>query len=299
MQHIPDMPSNKKSNKTILVSGASGRQGGAVLRQLRERGFLVRAMTRNPDQPQLRALTGHGVEVVKADLNDQNSLSRALDGAYGAYSVQNWRQEGLEGEVRRGMNFADAAKRSAIRHFVYSSVAAADRRTGVPHLESKFRIEEHIRGTGMPFTIIRPVFFMENWLGMRETIEGGSIHLPLSPATRLQMIAVEDIGRAVAAAFERPGKWQGRAFEMAGDELSMAELAQAFSGAGGREVRYVQTPWEEFEQSAGKEITAMYRLFEAQGYHVDIGAVRQEIPNLTSFGHWLNSNWHSSVRTAG
>ncbi len=119
---------------------------------------------------------------------------------------------------------------------------------------------------------------MENWLGMRQSIEDGVLSLPLDPSTRLQMIAVDDIGGVVAAAFERPGKWHGRAFEIAGDEFSMTELAQQFSTVTGREVRYVQAPWDQFEQQAGKEMTLMYRWFQDVGYHVDIGAVLGNTP---------------------
>lgn len=291
------MPANKNKNKLILVAGATGRQGGAVLRHLRERGFACRALTRDPAKPEVRTIIGQGVEVVRGDLEDQSSLTRVLDGVSGAYSVQN-RQSGVEDEVRQGINMADAAKRSRINHFVYSSVAAADQGTGIPHFDSKLRIENHIRGTGMHFTIVRPVFFMENWLGMRESIENGALALPLNPDTRLQMIAVDDIGGVVASAFEHSGKWQGRAIEIAGDELSMIELAQAFSRAAGREVQYRQIPWDQFESRAGQETTIMYRWFQDVGYHVDTGAVRQEYPKLTSFDRWLNSNWHTATRTA-
>lgn len=292
------MPANANKNKLILVTGATGHQGGASLRHLRERGFPVRGLTRNPNEPKARSITGRGVEVARGDMEDQASLTRALDGVYGVHSVQNWHEAGIEGEIRQGINVADAAKRSRITHFVYSSVAAADKQTGIPHFDSKFRTEQHIRGTGMRFTIVRPVFFMENWLGMRQSIEEGALRLPLSPAARLQMVAVDDIGGVVAMAFEHPGKWQDRNFDLAGDELSMAELAEAFGRVAGREVRYEQVPWDQFESQAGKEMTIMYRWFEDTGYHVDIGAVRQEYPKLTTFTSWLNTHWHAATRTA-
>jgi uncharacterized protein YbjT (DUF2867 family) len=293
------MPNNQNSRKTILVSGATGHQGGATLRHLREHGFPVRALTRDPDRPEARSLIGHGVEVARGDMDDAQSLARALDGAYGAYSVQNWHQGSLESEIRQGIQFADTAKRSDIQHFVYSSVASADQHTGIPHFESKFRVEEHIRETGIPFTIVRPVFFMENWLGMRQVIESGTLQLPLSAATRLQMVAVTDIGAVVALAFERLNKWKGRVFEIAGDELSMEEVAQVFTRAAGREVKYVQIPWDQFQSQAGEETARMFRWFEEVGYHVDIGAVRQEHGKLMTFERWINSSWHSSTRTAG
>ncbi len=270
-----------------------------MLRHLREKGFPVRALTRDPEQPKAREFTGRGAEVVRGDMEDQATVSRALEDAYGVHSVQATNPDGVDAEIRQGLNVADAAKRSRISHFVYSSVASADQRTGIPHFDSKFRIEEHIRGTGMSYTVVRPVFFMENLLGMREGIENGTLNFPLDPDTRLQMIAVDDIGGVVCAAFERPGKWQGRAIELAGDELSMTELAQAFSVVTGKEVRYVQTPWDEFEKKAGAEMTTMFRWFQNTGYHVNIGVVRQEYPALTTFAKWLNSAWHTATRSAG
>jgi uncharacterized protein YbjT (DUF2867 family) len=228
--------------------------------------------------------------VVRGDLDDPASLTRALDGIYGVYSVQG-STAGPEVETRRGIALADAAQRARISHFVYSSVGSADRRTGVPHFDSKYRIEEHIRGTGLRYTIFRPVFFMENWLGLRQWIEQGQLALPLSPDTRLQMIAVDDIGAFVAMAFEKPGHWQGRAVDIAGDELSIAVIAERLGRVVGREVVYQQAPWEEWEKSQGAEMTKMWRWFEDVGYNVDISALRQEYSALMGFERWLTLHW--------
>src|SRR5579875_3300369 len=221
-------------DRLILVTGATGHQGGAALRHLRTKGFPVRALTRDPDKLAAGALRAEGAELVRGDLHDIDSIRRALDGVYGVYSVQNW-QEGAESEVRQGINLADAANRADVSHFVYSSVGSADKNTGIPHFDSKFRVEEHIRGTGLAYTIVRPVFFMENWLGMRGGIERGTLALPLRPETRLQMIAVDDIGAFVEMAFSKPGKWRNRAIDIAGDDLSMSEIAEAFGRVSGRE----------------------------------------------------------------
>ncbi len=280
----------KKNQKVILVTGATGHQGGAVLRHLQQKGFAVRALTRDPNQPAARALVGHGTEVIRGDLDDDGSLARAVDGVSGIFSVQAT-QAGGEPETRQGIALADAAKRARVGHIVYSSVGSADQHTGIPHFESKFRIEEHVRGTGLRYTILRPVYFMENWLRMRDPIESGVLALPLSPEARLQMIAVDDIGAIATMAFEKPGHWQGRAVELAGDELSMNELAQSFSRMTGHHVAYQQMPWDEFERQTGPAITEMYRWFENTGYHADIGALRQEYPNLTGFERWLQSRW--------
>lgn len=287
----------KNDDRLILVTGATGHQGAAALWHLRAKGFPVRAFTRDPDKPEARALVGHGVEVVGGDLDDPASITRALDGVYGVFSVQNSRV-GTDAEIRQGVHLADAAERSAISHFVYSSVASADQKTGIPHFDSKFRIEERVRTTGVPYTIVRPVFFMENWLGMRDSIAQGKVAQPLKPSTRLQMIAVYDIGAVVATIFEHPSKWHGRALELAGDEHPISEAARLLSGAAGHEVQYQQIPWDEFEQRAGHEIAVMFRWFEAVGYHVDIPDLRREFPNLMTLERWSQIHWPKTA-TAG
>jgi uncharacterized protein YbjT (DUF2867 family) len=281
----------KKTRQSILVIGATGHQGGAALRHLRDKGFSVRALTRNPDKPEARALVGKGTEVVRGDLNDAASLARAMEGVNGVYSVQSHGEGGMEAEVQEGVNVVNAARRAGLAHFVYSSVASADKNTGIPHFESKYRIEQHLQSSGLHYTIFRPVFFMENWLAMREGIQQGVLTLPLKPETRLQMIAVDDIGEFVALAFTRPGHWDGRIVELAGDELSMAETAAAFSRMLGRDVRYEQMSWEDFEQRAGKDMAAMWRLFENQGFHIDIPALRQEFGGMLTFDRWLRAKW--------
>jgi uncharacterized protein YbjT (DUF2867 family) len=285
----------KSAKRLILVTGATGQQGGAVLRHLRDRGFSVRALTRDPAKPAARALVGHGTEVVQGDMNDPASLARALDGAYGVFSVQTPADKGAETEAREGINVADAAKRAGVSHIIYSSVSEGLHTIGIPSFESKARIEEHIRNSGLRYTIIRPVWFMENLLHMKSSLEQGTLALPLNPDTRLQLITVDDIGGLTALAFERAGHWQGRAVDLAGDELSMSELAQAFTRFTGREVAYTQVPWDQFEQKAGPDFTRMYRWFQDVGLHYDISAIRQEYPNLTTFERWLQKEWRAAT----
>jgi uncharacterized protein YbjT (DUF2867 family) len=171
------MKANK--NQTIVVTGATGKQGGAAFRHLKQRGFTLRAMVRNPENPQARELAGRGDEVLRGDFDDMESLERVLDGADGAYSVQAW-EGGVETEIRQGIAFAEAANRQDVGHFVYSSVGAADQNTGIPHFESKNKIEERIRQIGMPYTILRPVFFMENWVGIATVSKTARLHFRLA-----------------------------------------------------------------------------------------------------------------------
>lgn len=269
------------SQHTILVSGATGQQGGAVARHLLERGFGVRALTRDPEQDAARALADRGAEVVEGSFDDRASLERALDSTYGVFSVQTFFVAGVEAELRWGKTFADAAKGAGVEHFVFSSVGGAERETGIPHFESKWAVEEHIRSIGLPATILRPVAFMNNWAGFaKDAILGGQLPQPLSPDTSLQQIAVDDIGAFAALAFSNPDVWVGHAVEIAGDELTMTETAEIFSRILERDVEYVQVPWDVYEEQAGEETAAMYRWFEDEGYGADIEALREEHPGL-------------------
>ena len=285
------------NTKTILVTGATGQQGGAVTRQLlKQPSFAVRALTRDPAKPAARALAQAGAEVIRGDLDDPASLEHALEGVYGVFSVQNFMEAGFDGEIRQGKLIADAAKAAGVQHFVYSSVVSADRHTGLPHFESKWQIEMHIGQSGLSHTILRPAFFMQNWYNyMREPILNGTLPLPLNPQTPLQQISVDDIGAFAALAFQNPSKWHGRTIELAGDELTMLRVAELLTRAAGRPVKYVQVPWEQFRQNAGEEMTKMYRWFNDMGYHVDMTGLRKEYPNLATLEKVLSEQDWTAV----
>jgi uncharacterized protein YbjT (DUF2867 family) len=286
MGHAINMPKRSNEKRLILVTGATGTQGGAVIRHLREKGYPVRALTRDLDKPEARALIDQpGVEIARGDYEDKPSLLSALEDVYGVFSVQTPYESGVEAEIRQGFALIEAAHRSEIRHFIYSSVGSADQNTGIPHFDSKWKIEEHLRGTGMPYTVVRPVYFMENWLRMKDQIAQGQLSLPLTPDTMLQQVAVDDIGAFVAMAFEHPGKWQGSATDLAGDELSVDQIAQTLQAS------YSQMSWEDFEKAAGHETTIMFRWFQNVGYRADITALRQELPRLVGFERWRNTYW--------
>jgi uncharacterized protein YbjT (DUF2867 family) len=289
------------NTKTILVTGATGQQGGAVARQLlKQPGFAVRAFTRDPAKPAARDLAQAGAEMIQGDLDDTDSVRRALEGAYGAFSVQNFMEAGYDGEIRQGKQLADAAKAAGVQHFVYSSVVSAERQTGLPHFESKWQIEQHIGQGGLSHTILRPVFFMQNWYNyMREPILHGTLPLPLNPQTPLQQISVDDIGAFAALAFQNPSKWHGRTVELAGEELTMLRVSELLTRAVRRPVRYVQVPWEQFRENAGEEMTKMYRWFEDVGYHVDIAALRKEHPQLATLERVLRQqDWAAGESAA-
>jgi uncharacterized protein YbjT (DUF2867 family) len=289
------MESGGNEGRVILVSGATGQQGGTVARNLLERGFAVRALTRDPEKAEAKALADLGAEIVSGDLEDRASIERVLDGVYGVFSVQQFWESGFEGEVRQGVLLADAAKAAGVEHYVYSSVGSAHRATGIPHFESKFEVEEHVRASGVPYTVLRPVFFMQNWEFMREPILGGTIPQPLDPDKPFQMLDAEDIGAFAAMAFEDPETWIGREVDLAGDEMTMPEIAGTFSRVIGRNVDYFQVPWDGFEEQMGEEYTVMYRWFNDYGYEANIAALKDEYPGLASFEQYLRGHgWENA-----
>ncbi len=265
-------------NRSILVTGATGRQGGAVARELLARGYSIRAMTRKPKGEAAQALAGLGAEIIHGDLDDAASLARAAEGVWGVFAVQNTWEAGVEREEEQGKRLARIAKDAGVQHYVYSSVASAQRQTGIPHFENKWRIEETVRRLGFPsYTIVRPVFFMENFLSpmMKTGLAEGELRMALEPATVLQMIAVEDIGKYDAWAFDNHEALNGRAFDIAGDAKTMPQTAEIFSAAAGRKIEFVRTPIKEVRQWS-EDYAIMLEWFDAVGYDVDIPSLVRE-----------------------
>ncbi|AFZ38295.1 hypothetical protein Sta7437_4865 (plasmid) [Stanieria cyanosphaera PCC 7437] len=275
------------TEQIILVTGATGNQGGAVARHLLQRGkFKVRALVRDPNKRAAQVLQQAGAELTVGDFSDRVSLDRAMQGVAGIFSMQDFRG-GAETEICEGKAVADAAKAANIQHFVYSSVGSAERNTGIPHFDSKFQVEEYIRAIGLPHTILRPVFFFYNYNMLRPVVESGTLPQPLRPDTKLQQLSEEDYGAMVALVFERPADFLGREIEVASVEMTMTEISAAFSRVLAKNVEYQQIPFEAFEQQVGAELTTMYRWFEAVGYEADLAQLKRDFPKLSDFDSYL------------
>lgn len=284
----------RPEDRTIVVVGATGRQGGAVARELLARGYRVRALTRSPDSSAARDLASSGADLIQGDLNEPASLDRALAQAYGVFGVTVYAAHDAEGEARQGRNLVDAAQRAGVKHLVFSSVGSADRETGIPHFESKREIELHLKQSGLQFTILRPVSFMDNWSDAARRLADGELRDALKPTTRQQYTSVRDIGRFAAEAFDHPKVWLGRELDIAGDELTMAELAVAFGRVLGRDVSYRQISWAELRQQTNAENEMMKRWFDAVGYDVNVKALRREFPWMQSLDDYLRGrNWNT------
>ena len=272
-------------DRIVLVTGATGKQGGALIRNLLGRGFKLRGLTRKPDGEPARALKSLGVEIVKGDFDDPASLEAPLHGAWGMFSVQNTWEAGVEREEEQGLRLAQMAREAGIQHFVYGSVASAHRKSGIPHFENKWRIENRVRQLKFrSHAILRPVFFMEN-LPSPWFLNGDQIFSALAPTTKLQMVAVDDVGRVLARLFTDAADMKGREIDLAGDVVTMTRAAEVLGARLGRTIRYVQIPMDEVRKSS-PDFALMLEWFERVGYNADIPALEKEFGPLTRIEAW-------------
>jgi uncharacterized protein YbjT (DUF2867 family) len=278
------------------VTGATGSQGGAVARELLAAGgYRVRAMTRKPQSENALALRELGAEIIQGDFDDEASLRKDFADTWGVFAMQNTWEAGVQKEEEQGKRVAKVAREAGVQHFVYTSVGSADQRTGIPHFDNKWRIEETVRSLGFPsHVVIRPVFFMENFLSpwFKPGIDGGKLLIGIEPDTVLQMIAVADIGKYGRWAFDSHDRLNGRAIDIASDARTMPEAARAISQAAGRPVEFTKVPIEEIKK-ASEDYGTMLEWFDRVGYDVDIAAnARESEIRPTTLAEWApRQNW--------
>lgn len=276
----------------ILVTGATGRQGGAVARHLLGAGFRVRILARTPSKPAAVALQEKGAEVVQGNMEDLPSLRAAVAGAYGVFSVQNYWEKGVgyQGEVRQGKNLAKAAGEAGVRHFVQASVAEAERAPGVEHFECKCEIEQYIDDLGLPRTFLGEVFYMENFIDPKV----GSMLLPLllgtlEPETRLHMISVEDIGAIATVVFQNPEQYIGRKINIAGDRLTVEEMREVYARVTGRRAKRWSVPGFMLRLMLA-EMHRQLTWNNRPGWQFSLDEGRRIVPELTSFEAFLRKH---------
>ncbi len=264
------------NERTILITGATGKQGGATARALAGKGFRLRAMTRRPDADAAKAVaSAAGAEIVEGDLDDATSLRNVLKDVWGVFSVQNTWEAGVQREEEQGKRLASLAREAGVQHYVYTSVGSAHRKTGIPHFDNKYRVEDTIRAAGFPsYVIFRPVFFMEN-LVSPWFLNGDTIYAAMRPDLKLQMIGVDDIGKYVARGFTNADKLNHREIDLAADEVTMPDVALALSKGLGRSISYVQIPVSEVRKNS-EDFATMLEWFDRVGYDVDIPSLERE-----------------------
>ena len=284
-------------SKPILVTGATGQQGGAVVKALLEKGLAVRAITRHPDGEKARALKAARVEVVQGDYEHPDSLKAAGSGVSAAWVVSTPFDPsvGTAGEARQGVTAIDALKEAGVPHIAYSSVSDADKATGIPHFDSKFKVEEHLKASGVAYTITAPVYFSDNTTAVwnLEYLQRGILSFAMPPDHKLQVVSVRDIGRLNAEILAEPAKYAGRRINYAGDELSGNEQAAALTKASGKEFKFSETPIDAV-RGMSEDLALMYEWFVKVGYSADIGGLKKEFPSVgfQSYEAWArDQDW--------
>ena len=269
------------NHETVLVAGATGKQGGSTVRALLKLGYSVKALTRNSSSPAAGKLRESGVEIVVGDTTRKESFAQAVRGVDAVFAMTTPFQSDHDAEVAQGKNIVDAAKAAGVKHLVFSSVASADRKTGIPHFDTKFKVERHIIKSGVPYTIIGPTAFMENFIQpfALSSLRLGKISRAL-PATRpVQLVAVEDIGSFAAFVIQHRSEFLGERIDIAGDERTGEETAVILSKISGRPIKYESFPPASLK-SQSPDLAIMMEWQAKNDYTADIGRLRLDFPEV-------------------
>jgi len=269
----------KRNRMNVLVTGATGKQGGHVARLLLKRGHSVHAFTRKADSPAARELAKLGAEIVTGDLSDRASVERAVEGVDAIFAMSTPFEAGMEAETKQGVTVADAAKAKG-KYLVYTSVGSANKNTGIPHFDSKWRVEQHIAKIGAEAAIIAPVYFMENVIAFgKQQLKEGLYATPLRPDRKLAQIALDDIAGFTVLALENKGRFIGKRIDLASDDLTGGQVAEILTRVIGKPIKYFQVPIENIRKM-GEDMTKMYEWFERVGYSADTAALRRDYPEV-------------------
>lgn len=281
-------------DKTVLVTGATGRQGGAVASRLLTEGWKVRALTRDASSAKALALKAAGTEVVEGDLDDRDSLDRAAAGVWGVFSVHAGAYAGgpyghdTDHEARSASKLGAAAKAAGAAHLVHSSSVGIGTplEAALDMLHHKAAAEAALRETGLPLTVLRPTAFMENAFDSPRELQNGALVSPLWADTYEPLIAADDIAAFAAIAFADPQAHAGKAYDLAGDDLTQVEKAALIARVTGRDVPYVGIPIEQIREASESTADTLQAINEHR-IAVDIAALRAIHPGLLTFEQWM------------
>lgn len=285
----------------VLVTGATGKQGNAVARALLAKGgHQIHAVTRDPESEAAQLLAKAGAKLVEANFRSRDSLVAAMAGMDAVFAMTTFFEDGIDAEIEQGKALVEAARISAVPYLVYTSVASADQKTGIPHFDSKYEVEKHLQTSGLTYAVVAPVYFMEN-MYFPQALEGlqHGVYAAAMPGDRqLQQIAVDDIGKFTAMVLEQRDRFAGQRIDIGSDELDGNEQATILSEVLGREIRFQQVPLEAVRQQS-EETAIMYEWFDRVGYDADIMALRETYPDVGwhTFESWARAqDWTAALR---
>jgi len=284
------VPVVSMAGETVLVTGITGRQGMAVAEQLLTREYSVRGMTRKPASEAAKTMAAKGVVVVQGDYGDPESLLASMQGVSKLFFYSGFSPN----ELQEGRNVIAAAKAAGVDYIVYSSGAAAEPGVGVEG-SVKAQVEEALVNSGVAYTVLRPVAFMENFDKQQKRIAKIGIVDSRAPDRQLHFIAIQDIARLVAEAFDHPDEWSGKALNIAGDSMSVQDYVDTFSKVMGRTVTYTRMPLEEYLVSMPKPLQPLFRWYDEVGYAADVDGLRARYPDMLTLEQYLRAtgwaNW--------
>ena len=276
--------------KTIFVTGATGNLGGATTRNLLNKGYHVKALVRNPAK-----LAPHeNLQVIKGDLNDPNTYKDHLKGSDAIFCNLHFK-EGVNKEVRQGIDLIDSARANRIKFFMYSSVVGADLHTGIPHWESKFKIENHLKASGIDFAIIKPSSLYENLLfpQVKSRILKGKLVLPTRKEKVQQFISSEDVGKIATFIFSNADSYNKTTTGLAAEQMDGEQLALLFSKVMQRKIKYQQLPMLIARLVMGSDLAKMFHWIN---YHdvlfvKDMDSFNKQFPPMASFEEWIKNHF--------
>jgi uncharacterized protein YbjT (DUF2867 family) len=280
-------PQDQSGRLPVLILGATGGQGGAVADALIRAGRLVRAFVRDPGSAAAGRLSAAGVQLAAGDFTDQAALTAAMRGAAAAFALTTPFESGPDAELVQGQAIIRAAAEARLPHLVFSSVAGATAGTGIPHFESKAKVEKALAASGIPHTVVAPTYFYDNAIGGYQDLLAGSLQLPLPADHPLQQLDRPDLGSFVELVLRDPRSFAGDRIELAGDAPTPAQMSQALSDALARSVRYREVPVSAVDRGS-PDMAAMWEFLRGRGYQADIAALRRNYSAVrwTSFAAW-------------
>src|SRR4030095_7669743 len=284
-----------ESAKTIFVTGATGNQGTAVVKSLIQHGFKVIGLTRNTESSKAQSLKALGATIVKGDLNFPDSFKEHLKGTYGVFGLMTY-TNGVDKELKQGIQLVDLSKQNGTKHFLYTSVCGCDLNTGIPHWESKNQIEQHIKSIGLPFTIVRPVSFYQNFLipQVSSRIKKGKLVTPTASGRTMQFFNTDDMGPISAKIFKQPEKYLGKTITIGTEQMDMKTVAETFSKALGRPITYQKLTGFITRLAMGTNLHKMFNWCNRNDclFIKDLEGVKAEFPEMTSMDQWIKLHFN-------
>jgi len=285
------------TKKNVLITGITGKQGGAVARHLLSDNFEIFGLTRNTTSAKAKEMAEMGVKILEGDLDDLSSYKNYLKNIDTVFFVQAMEQ-GYKNEIKQGKIFIEEAKKQGINHLVYSSVLGADLKTGVPHFESKNILEKHIKQNEITYTILRPASFNENFLNPEITkrILKGKLVMPLNKNVIQQFISTDDIGKIASQIINKTKTYKNRTISIATDEKKMYEVANIFSSELNKKIIYQKLPGIITWLVMGKDLHKMFTYMNKNNFNnvEDIDALKNKFNGLGNLTEWISNQFKIS-----